>query len=386
MRVVATTGGKLAEAARAAGVPVIGIPSGLQPRAAVGYMFAIAAETATVIEAAAPIRTEIDAAAAWLDEQRDALVARSVEVAGALADRVPVIYGCDLTVPVAYRWKTQINENAKQHAFTHELPELDHNEIVGWDSADGGGSFAAVFLEDSDQHPRQRERAEHTARLIAPGASDVLRIETEGETRTARLLWSVMLGRSRLAAPGRASGDRPLAGGGHRAPQGRARAARVSDSQPGGASVWLAGPDELDAITSLIAGFRDWFRKSEPTNDEIRRSVERIAASGDGEYLLAAAGGSEPAGVCQLRYRWSVWTSAEDCWLEDLFVLDAARRAGLGRALVEGAAGRATERGCRRIELDVNEDNAAALALYEACGFTLEPKPPGRTLFLGRRL
>ena len=193
-RLVATTGGALADAARAADVPVIGIPSGLQPRAAVGYMFAIAAETAGVIEAAAPIRTEIDAAAAWLAGEQDALIARSAAVASELAGQVPVIYGCDLTVPVAYRWKTQINENAKQHAFTHELPELDHNEIVGWDERGTGGPFAAVFLEDSDQHPRLRERAEETAKLIEPGAEAVLRIETEGETRTARVLWSVMLG------------------------------------------------------------------------------------------------------------------------------------------------------------------------------------------------
>ena len=53
---------------------------------------------------------------------------------------------------------------------------------------------------------------------------------------------------------------------------------------------------------------------------------------------------------------------------------------------MEAALERARERGCKRIELDVNEDNAAALALYEACGFQREPKPPGRTLFIGRPL
>jgi glucose/mannose-6-phosphate isomerase len=193
-RVVATTGGALAEAARAAEVPVIGIPSGLQPRASVGYMFAIAAEVAAKIQAAEPIRTEIDAAAAWLAEQVEPLVARSAEVAEALAGAIPVVYGCDLTVPVAYRWKTQINENAKQPAFTHELPELDHNEIVAWNEGGGAGDLSAVFLEDCDQHPRERQRAELTAKLIEPGAKSVLRIETEGQTRTARLLWAVMLG------------------------------------------------------------------------------------------------------------------------------------------------------------------------------------------------
>ena len=74
---------------------------------------------------------------------------------------------------------------------------MDHNEIVGWV---GGGAlpaepiFSAVFLEDEDQHPRERQRVELTAELIADRAHDVIRIETEGETRTERLLWTVMLG------------------------------------------------------------------------------------------------------------------------------------------------------------------------------------------------
>ena len=109
---------------------------------------------------------------------------------------MPLIYGCELTVPVAYRWKCQINENAKQHAFDHQLPELDHNEIVGWTPSETAPArgFSAIFLDDSDQHPRQRQRAELTAKLIEPDGSAVVRVETEGETRFQRLLWSVMLG------------------------------------------------------------------------------------------------------------------------------------------------------------------------------------------------
>ena len=193
-RIVATTGGSLAEVARAADLPVIGIPAGLQPRAAVGYMFAICCEVAALAGAAPYCRTEIDGAASHLEASRDALVARSVEIAERLAGAVPLFYGCDLTIPVAYRWKTQVNENAKIHSFAHQLPELDHNEIVGWAPDGEAPRFAAVFLEDSDQHPRERERIELTARLIEPAAQAVLRIETEGETRIARQLWAVMLG------------------------------------------------------------------------------------------------------------------------------------------------------------------------------------------------
>ncbi len=193
-RYVATTGGALAAAARAADVPVIGLPAGLQPRHSVGYGFTIACELAALVGAARGLRTEIDTAAAHLEADRDGLADRAAEIAGRLAGSTPLFYGCDLTASVAYRWKCQINENAKQHAFYNQLPELDHNEIVGWTETGGPGSFSAVFLLDSDQHPRERERAELTAELIEPAATAVVVVETEGETRVERLLRAVMLG------------------------------------------------------------------------------------------------------------------------------------------------------------------------------------------------
>ena len=193
-RIVATTGGQLAAAARADGVPVIGLPAGLQPRAAVGYLFTVAAEVAALIGAAPGLRTEIDSSGAHLREAGESLVERAKELAGHISGSIPVIYGADLTVPVALRWKTQVNENAKWPAFTAALPEADHNEIEGWAGADGSGRMSAILLEDRDQHPRVRQRFEVTASMIEPAGHHVTRIETEGETRTERLLWAVMLG------------------------------------------------------------------------------------------------------------------------------------------------------------------------------------------------
>ncbi|HEY6771985.1 MAG TPA: SIS domain-containing protein, partial [Solirubrobacterales bacterium] len=114
------------------------------------------------------------------------------ELAEEIGDAVPVIYGSDLTAPVAYRWKCQINENAKMPAYSAVLPEADHNELEGWSGADG--RFAAIFLEDRDQHPRERKRLDLTAKAIEPHASTVITLETEGETRTERILHAVMLG------------------------------------------------------------------------------------------------------------------------------------------------------------------------------------------------
>ena len=193
-RVVATTGGALGEAAREAKVPVIPFPAALQPRAAVGYMFVAAAELAALGGAAPPIRTEIDLAAASLARARDGLVRRAVEVADALEGTFPIVYGCDLTTPVAYRWKTQFNENSKQPAAFHVVPEMDHNEIVGWAEGSGSERFSAVFLTDQDQHPRERERIGLTAELIAPAAARVEVIEAVGESRTDRMLWATLLG------------------------------------------------------------------------------------------------------------------------------------------------------------------------------------------------
>jgi glucose/mannose-6-phosphate isomerase len=191
-RLVATTGGELADGARKDGVPVIGLPAGLQPRAAVGYMFCAAAELASLASAGPRINTEVDAAASHLEQGFAATESRAAELAGQIGDAIPVVYGSDLTAPAAYRWKTQANENAKSPAFAAVLPEADHNELEGWTGAEG--RFAAVFLEDRDQHPRERRRIELTAKAVEPHADAVIRLETEGETRTERLLHAVMLG------------------------------------------------------------------------------------------------------------------------------------------------------------------------------------------------
>jgi glucose/mannose-6-phosphate isomerase len=193
-RFVLSTGGRLVEQAREAGVPVVAPPGIYQPRVAVAYMFATATEVAALAGAAPGLHTEIDCAAAFLEREALAIKAKAAEIAERLSGSIAVVYGSDLTAPVARRWKTQINENAKLPAFYAELPEADHNEICAWEPETAAATMAAVFLEDCDQHPRERQRFELTAEVIAPGAADVLRLETKGETRVERLLWSMLLG------------------------------------------------------------------------------------------------------------------------------------------------------------------------------------------------
>ncbi len=199
-RIVSTTGGALAREARADGVPVIPLPGGFEPRAAVGYGLVVALEVAALAGVGERLRSEIDVAAAHAEQ----LVARWGPDAGedSLAKRLartlqattPQIVGAGLTAPIAYRWKTQINENAKRPCFAGELPEFDHNEIVGWERAHEHGRFSAVFLDDHDLHPRVRARIAITRELVAEHAVVAESVSTIGETRVERLVSLVLLG------------------------------------------------------------------------------------------------------------------------------------------------------------------------------------------------
>jgi glucose/mannose-6-phosphate isomerase len=199
-RTVVTTGGRLAEMARADGVPVIPLPGGFQPRAAVAYMTVASLEVAALCGAGPRLTSEIDVAAShteqlvaeWGPDAAEDSLAK--DLARSLLGTTPVIAGAGLTTPIAYRWKTQINENAKQPCFFNELPELDHNELAGWEGAQDVGRFSAVFLDDSDAHPRVKARMELTERLIAGNAAASFRLETRGQTSIERVISLVLLG------------------------------------------------------------------------------------------------------------------------------------------------------------------------------------------------
>jgi GNAT superfamily N-acetyltransferase len=150
---------------------------------------------------------------------------------------------------------------------------------------------------------------------------------------------------------------------------------------------WVAGPEETDTIVRLLVAFRDHLGERKPPAEEMLASVERIIIEPDSEFLLASVDeGSPAAGVLQLRFRWSVWKSAPDAWIEDLYVDEDARRGGLGDALVNLALDRARARGARRVELDCLEGNEPALALYARNGFDARSKGGQRSLLLGRQL
>jgi glucose/mannose-6-phosphate isomerase len=199
-RVVITTGGALAAAARADGVPVIGLPGGMLPRCAVLYMTIGTLECAAACGAAPEIRSEIENAVALLERLVEAwgpdsdADSHAKALARSLHGTLPVIHGSGPTNGVARRWSTQLNENAKLAAFTSELPEADHNQICGWERGREHAPLSAVFLEDPDHHPRVRERVDLTIEEIERAGAPAVRVGSRGESRLERILSLVLLG------------------------------------------------------------------------------------------------------------------------------------------------------------------------------------------------
>ena len=191
-RWVVGTGGQLGEYAREQGIGFVGLPGFFQPRATVAYMTVTATMAATLAGVAPDLRAELEAAADFLESSKGELVELAAELAHGIGETPMVVYGVDMTVPVARRWANQLNENAKQFAFAAEIPEANHNLQEAW--SDGVGGFGAVFLLDRDQTGRERERQELTAEAIEHTGASIFLVETQGETPSERLFWSVMLG------------------------------------------------------------------------------------------------------------------------------------------------------------------------------------------------
>lgn len=193
---VITTGGELAERARAADVPVVELPSGMQPRAAVGVIFGALAGVAEMLgvidDVEALIREAVTGASLVVDlhvgtgPEHGGEAPPALELARQMHDSVVVVYGAGHTVAVAHRWKAQVNENAKVPCFANALPELDHNELVGWEYARATGArWSLVELLPFEASDAIQARFDITRRLMSDSMDANLRFEPRATTRAA---------------------------------------------------------------------------------------------------------------------------------------------------------------------------------------------------------
>lgn len=178
----------------------IQIPEGLQPRLAVLYGVKAISTLLEQLDAAEGLTAELETAAEWLLEEVSHFAANIPEaanpakqVAKQLAGHPVVVYaGPTLAMP-AMKWKIDINENAKQVAFWNQLPELNHNEFIGWQHPKDSG-LKVVELISSLDNDRVQKRFEVSNRLLSGKMPAPILVEAHGETKLQQMLWALLLG------------------------------------------------------------------------------------------------------------------------------------------------------------------------------------------------
>ena len=191
-----TSGGKLKALADAHGWPVLTVPGGHPPRSQFGWAVTGLLHHFAALghrPADAPdVLADTEAAAALLVAQSDAILDQAGQWADLLSSRSPMLYGDAAIEPVLIRWRQQLNENAKRLCNHHVFPEMNHNELVGWESGDA--SIAALFLHTEEDHARTAERMRLCKAIFSDAGAAVSEVSAIGTTRLQRWMHLVHLG------------------------------------------------------------------------------------------------------------------------------------------------------------------------------------------------
>jgi glucose/mannose-6-phosphate isomerase len=202
MCVAVTSGGRIASMAREAGIPYLAVRWQHEPRAALGWSFASLVAICGKLGLIPDLDGEVTNA---LDQMRAMGTACAPDVPEAsnaakqlarrLTGRLPVFVGAEALAPVAYRWRTQVNENAKSWAIADELSEMNHNAQTGYGLPQRVVPLLhAVLLRHASVHPRIALRFEATAEEMRRNGVSVEIIEIDGRSLLAQVLCAVQLG------------------------------------------------------------------------------------------------------------------------------------------------------------------------------------------------
>jgi glucose/mannose-6-phosphate isomerase len=189
---VIAVGGKLIELAKRDGVPYIQLPdTGIQPRSALGYSFSALLKLTgrnDLLKQMLDLETKISPKKL---RKTGKLLAKK------MTDHVPVIYCSRVNETLAWNWKIKLNETGKVPAFYNVLPELNHNEMTGFDAQKSSkhltDHFAFVFLKDSDDHPKIQKRMQIVEKLYKKRKLPVYILDMKGANRLEKLFNSLLI-------------------------------------------------------------------------------------------------------------------------------------------------------------------------------------------------
>lgn len=188
-----TSGGKIADMARAAGADLIIIPGGNPPRACLGYSLTQLLHVLHHYKIfSAEQSTSVLKAADLIEQKKTSIHASAKELASKMKGKLAVIYTTTFHEGVAIRWRQQLNENAKMLCWHHVVPEMNHNELVGW--REKNENLFVIFLRSSDDYSRNNKRIEINRSIIANYTSNVVDVIAEGDNAVTQAIFLIHLG------------------------------------------------------------------------------------------------------------------------------------------------------------------------------------------------
>ncbi len=192
--VVVSSGGKLIELAKKHGLDYVQLPGGWSsPRACLGY--SVVAQLAVLRSArliSGKVFKHLEAARKLLVRDQADIRKRAQKLAGFLAGKTPVLYSADHIEAVAVRWRQQINENAKQLCWHHVIPEMNHNELVGW--RDQRPDLAVIWLRNRDDYQRTSVRIDINKDIVEHYAGASIELFSKGKSLAEKMFYFVHLG------------------------------------------------------------------------------------------------------------------------------------------------------------------------------------------------
>jgi glucose/mannose-6-phosphate isomerase len=187
-----TSGGKLLESAKKDGNDFIVVPGGMPPRSCLGYSFTQLCHILSHYHLAPQKTVDIDKAAEMLIMDKDAILHDAELIAKRIQNKLPVIYSTALHEGIAIRLRQQLNENAKVLCWHHVVPEMNHNELVGWSHA--YTDVAVILFKDKDENPRNKLRMEFCKKIFDKYAAEIIEIPSKGNNPIEKTLYWIHLG------------------------------------------------------------------------------------------------------------------------------------------------------------------------------------------------
>lgn len=192
--IIVSSGGKLIQEARDRGLDYIKIPDNWpSPRACLGYSVV---QQLYILNKLGFIsdnfKSELKAAIDLIKYDIDDIQEAAQKVADRIHDKVPVIYTTDRMESVAVRFRQQINENAKMLCWHHVIPEMNHNELVGW--TEKHDNLAVVYLRNHDDFKRNQKRIEINQDIIQKYCDTIIDIFSKGNSLIEKAIYLVHLG------------------------------------------------------------------------------------------------------------------------------------------------------------------------------------------------